>query len=802
MTPVASEGRRGRPLLAAAAVLALALSAPGPARAASLVQVTGFGTNPTSLAMYLYVPDSLAARPGLLLALHYCTGTGPAFFSGTEFRSLADRYGFIVIYPSATRSGQCWDVSSAAALKRNGGSDPVGLMSMISYVEQHYPVDTGRVYVTGASSGAMMTNVMLGDYPDVFKAGAAFMGVPFGCFATTDGSSWNSQCANGQISKTPAQWGDLVRAAYAYSGARPRMQLFHGTTDSTLNYNNFGEEVKQWTNVLGVSQTPSLTDTPQSGWTRTRYGGTGVQAPVEGVSVAGVGHSLPLSGQAAMAIAFFGLDQTNPTTSYALTVTRSGTGSGTVTSSTGGISCGATCSATIASGTAVTLTATAAAGSTFAGWSGACVGSGSCVVTMTAAQSVGAAFGTSGGTTYPLTVTRSGTGSGTVTSSTGGISCGAACSATIASGTAVTLTATAAAGSTFAGWSGACVGSGACVVTMTAAQSVGAAFNASGGGTGTVSINAGGPATGSFVADTGSSGGSTYTTTNAIDTSLLTGAVPPAAVFQTERYGEFTYTIPGLTAGSAQTVTLYFEESYWTAAGQRTFNVAINGTTVLSAFDIFAAAGGANKAIARTFGTTASSGGQVVIQFTRNGADQPKICGLTVAAGGGGGGTSYALSVGKAGTGSGTVTGAGISCGTTCSASFASGTGVTLTAAAASGSTFAGWSGACVGTSATCTVSMTAAQSVTATFNASGGGGGTCKTPAGTGQSGNFGTTDAVCYTVGGTINGWGCSNTTGRTVSVNGTAVTCGQMPLPGSSPYTFSFSAGSYTWASFYWW
>jgi chitodextrinase len=90
------------------------------------------------------------------------------------------------------------------------------------------------------------------------------------------------------------------------------MQLWHGTTDATLRYPNFGEEIKQWTNVLGLSQTPSFTDTPQAGWTRTRYGGTGIGAPVEAISVANVGHSLPLGGQAAMAIQFFGLDTAGP----------------------------------------------------------------------------------------------------------------------------------------------------------------------------------------------------------------------------------------------------------------------------------------------------------------------------------------------------------------------------------------------------------------------------------------------------------------------------------------------------------
>ncbi len=279
-----------------------------PASAASLVEVTGFGANPSNLRMHLYVPDNLPARPAVVVAVHYCTGSGPAFHSGTEFASLADRHKFIVIYPSATRSGNCFDVYSQETLRRNGGSDPVGIRSMVGHVQQRYASDPGRVFVTGASSGGMMTNVLLGDYPDVFKAGAAFMGVPFGCFATTAPNTWNSECANGQVVRTPQQWGDLVRAAYpGYTGARPRMQIWHGTTDSTLRYPNFAEQVKQWTNVHGVSQTPAYTDTPQSGWTRTRYGGTGTTAPVEAISLQGVGHNLPMSGQAAMAVAFFGL---------------------------------------------------------------------------------------------------------------------------------------------------------------------------------------------------------------------------------------------------------------------------------------------------------------------------------------------------------------------------------------------------------------------------------------------------------------------------------------------------------------
>jgi endo-1,4-beta-xylanase len=493
-----------------------------------------------------------------------------------------------------------------------------------------------------------------------------------------------------------------------------------------------------------------------------------------------------------------------PGNTFTLTVTKAGTGSGTVSSSTGGISCGSTCAATLPSGTMVTLTAAPASGSSFVSWGGACNGSSSCVVNLTGNLSVSATFNTIA-TVYPLTVTKTGTGSGTVTSSTGGISCGSTCSASIASGTAVTMTATAAAGSTFDGWSGAtCTGTGTCIVTMTAAQAVSAAFTAT-IPTGNVSINVGGPAAGAFVADTGFSGGTTYTTTNTIDTTQITGTVPPASVFQSERYGNFTYTVTGLTAGSAQSVTLYFAETYWTAAGQRSFGVSINGTSVLSAFDIFAAAGGQNKAIARTFSATASSSGQVVIAFTNGSIDNAKVCGITVAAGGPPP-TQYALSVSK--SGNGTVSGGGVSCGSTCSASYDAGTAVILTATPDAGATFTGWGGACDGAAATCTVTMNAAQAVTATFSTSNPTGPCANPVTFTSQSGNLNTTGAVCLRTSGTVSGWGCSNFAGRTVSVNGGAATttCGAGPFPlpkYTDGYTyFAVTAGTYPWASLYTW
>lgn len=179
-----------------------------------------------------------------------------------------------------------------------------------------------------------------------------------------------------------------------------------------------------------------------------------------------------------------GAGSSTPTT-FALTVTKAGAGTGTVTSSPSGVNCGSICSANYSSGTSVTLTAAPASGSTFGGWTGACSGTSSCTVSMTAARNVTATFNTTA-TTRALSITKAGAGTGTVTSSPSGINCGSACSANYANATSVTLTAAAASGSTFGGWSGDCSGTGTtCTLSMTAARNVTATFNTSGGTGGT-----------------------------------------------------------------------------------------------------------------------------------------------------------------------------------------------------------------------------------------------------------------------------------------------------------------------------
>jgi Fe-S cluster biogenesis protein NfuA len=156
---------------------------------------------------------------------------------------------------------------------------------------------------------------------------------------------------------------------------------------------------------------------------------------------------------------------------YSLSVSKTGNGLGTITSSPSGISCGSDCSESYNYGTSVTLTASPSTGSTFTGWSGACSGTGTCTMSMTSNKSATANFNL---ITYSLSVSKN--GSGTITSSPSGISCGSDCSESYNYGTSVTLTASPSSNYIFTGWSGACSGTVTCTMSMTSSKSATASF--------------------------------------------------------------------------------------------------------------------------------------------------------------------------------------------------------------------------------------------------------------------------------------------------------------------------------------
>ena len=170
-----------------------------------------------------------------------------------------------------------------------------------------------------------------------------------------------------------------------------------------------------------------------------------------------------------------------------------------------------------------------------------------------------------------------------------------------------------------------------CLMAVTLLSSGCVAFAQTGANV--VAIDAGGAASGIWVADADFSGGNTSYTSAAISTTLVANPAPQE-VYQTERYGDFTYTMPNLTAGASYTVNLGFAEIYWTAAGKREFNVLINGAQVLTNFDVFATAGGENIAIVKSFPATASATGTITVQFTTGAADLPKVSGIQILSGG------------------------------------------------------------------------------------------------------------------------------------------------------------------------
>ena len=176
--------------------------------------------------------------------------------------SAADQYGFIIVAPS---SGRCWDVQSNKTWTRDGGGDSHAIRQMVRYAVDNRNGNPDRVYATGDSSGGMMTELLLALYPDVFKGGAAFAGMPAACRGTNEsgsGGGYSGACAGGSVTHTAQQWGDIARMlAPGYAGHRPRVQLFHGDADTTIRYANHTEAIKEWTNVLGLSTAPTTTDT-------------------------------------------------------------------------------------------------------------------------------------------------------------------------------------------------------------------------------------------------------------------------------------------------------------------------------------------------------------------------------------------------------------------------------------------------------------------------------------------------------------------------------------------------------------
>lgn len=353
----------------------------------------------------------------------------------------------------------------------------------------------------------------------------------------------------------------------------------------------------------GGSITPSTPQTVTAGGSLTFTIAPNVGYSIENVWVDGVAQGPLTSYTFVNVTANRAISATFSLDTYLLTVNTAGTGSGVVTPTTG----------TYPHGTVVTLTATPNTGSVFAGWSGDCVGSGACVVTMTAPRTVTATFDI---TERALTINTTGAGTGVVTPSVG--------VHTYTFGTVITLQATPNAGSFFGGWGGD-LDCGDGVVTLLT------------------------------------------------DTACT-------ATFTLEPVTTYTLTVGVAGTGSGVVTPTVGTHPY------------VSGTVV------------ALSATANPGSTFAGWGGDADCADGVVTMNSSKTCTATFTL------NAYTLTVATAGTGSGVVTP------TVGVYTYTHGTVMTLTASANSGSTFAGWSGDCTGTGA-CVVTMTAPRTVTATFD-------------------------------------------------------------------------------------
>lgn len=270
-------------LLAALSIVATS----GPARAAGTPQeVTGFGSNPGNLRMFRYVPVGLPSGRPVVVAMHGCTQNASGYAAGTGWTELADQYKFSVVFPqqqSANNANSCFNWFESGDTRRGSG-EALSIKQMVDRTKQ----DEGstKAYVSGLSAGGGMTSAMLAAYPDVFSGGGVIAGLPYDC-ANSVVSAYS--CMSPGVGKSPKEWGDKVRAAFpSYTGPRPKVSIWHGTSDATVKPMNATEIMEQFTDANGTDQTPDTTD-KVAGYPHRVYGGT-----VETYDITGMGHGHPI----------------------------------------------------------------------------------------------------------------------------------------------------------------------------------------------------------------------------------------------------------------------------------------------------------------------------------------------------------------------------------------------------------------------------------------------------------------------------------------------------------------------------
>ena len=261
---------------------------------APLVHAVSSGCNLGNLKMVTVVPPGLPRGAPLVVILHGCTQNAAGYDAGSGWSSLAARHGFALLYPeqqSANNGNVCFNWFQPNDVTRGHG-EVASIAEMIEQTVAEHALDPARVYITGLSAGGAMTAAMLATYPELFAGGAIIAGLPY---LAADSMPTAFEAMRHMRSRTPQEWGDLVRSASPFTGARPPVQLWHGAADTTVGAQALEESTKQWTNVLGLS------DQPESeiieGATHLQWTGDHGRVMLETYLLPGVGHGVPLFSQ-------------------------------------------------------------------------------------------------------------------------------------------------------------------------------------------------------------------------------------------------------------------------------------------------------------------------------------------------------------------------------------------------------------------------------------------------------------------------------------------------------------------------
>jgi feruloyl esterase len=258
-----------------------------------LREIFGFGSNPGNLRMFDYRPPTLANNPALVVVLHGCTQAAAGYDLGTGWSTLADRYGFALLLPEQQRSNNpngCFNWFRPEHSRRNQG-EPLSIRQMIEKSVVDHGVDRRQVFVTGLSAGGAMTSNMLACYPEVFAGGAIVAGLPYGA-ATNVQQAFESMFQS--PSRSPREWGDLVRKASSHRGPWPRISVWHGNADKTVIPSNALEILKQWTDVHGLPISPSV-KTRTDGYPREVWINGGGDKLIEAYTITNMAHGTPLA---------------------------------------------------------------------------------------------------------------------------------------------------------------------------------------------------------------------------------------------------------------------------------------------------------------------------------------------------------------------------------------------------------------------------------------------------------------------------------------------------------------------------